>query len=149
MATRRGVDVGVLIARQPDLFCTGREFISPSLSPWLDLATSFILAHRWWNFDRTDGTIGVGTMSSDDLPILYIKPGCPWCHEALEFLGSHGIGYREKDVSSDARAMNEMRQKSGQTKTPTLDWHGQILADFGLDELVPFLQKQNVKLEDS
>ncbi|MES2695282.1 MAG: hypothetical protein V4773_17535 [Verrucomicrobiota bacterium] len=42
-----------------------------------------------------------------------------------------------------------MQKKSGQTKAPTLDWKGKILADFGTDELVPFLRDRNVKLEDS
>ena len=37
---------------------------------------------------------------------------------------------------------------SRQSKAPVLDWHGKILTDFGVDELVPFLQKQNVKLAD-
>ena len=84
-----------------------------------------------------------------DLPILYVKPGCPWCTEAVEFLDDHGVGYRLQDVTSSRAAYDEMQRKSGQTKTPTLDWHGKILADFGTDELVPFLQEQNVKLEDS
>ncbi|HYP17691.1 MAG TPA: glutaredoxin family protein [Opitutus sp.] len=88
-------------------------------------------------------------MAADNLPILYVKTGCPWCHQAIEFLSEHGIGYREKDVSADAAAMREMQQKSGQSKAPTLDWNGKILADFDVDQLVPFLQKQNVKLEDS
>lgn len=88
-------------------------------------------------------------MVADDLPILYTKRGCPWCHEAVEFLDSHGIGYKLREVTSDAHAWEEMRSKSGQTKAPTLDWHGKILSDFGVDELVPFLRQQNVKLEDS
>ena len=88
-------------------------------------------------------------MVADDLPILYTKRGCPWCHEAQEFLDRHGISYKEREVTSDAAAMDEMRQKSGQTKAPTLDWHGKVLADFGVDELVPFLRKENVQLEDS
>ena len=88
-------------------------------------------------------------MPADNLPILYVKPGCPWCNEAVEFLSEHGISYRERDVVADREAMREMEQKSGQTKAPTLDWHGKILADFGVDELVPFLRAQNVKLEDS
>ena len=46
-------------------------------------------------------------------------------------------------------ALDEMQRKSGQSRAPTLDWHGKILADFGVDELKPFLQRQNVKLEDS
>lgn len=88
-------------------------------------------------------------MPAEELPILYVKPGCPWCHEVVEFLNEHGIGYREQNVSADPGAMREMQQKSGQTKAPTLDWNGEILADFGVDELVPFLRKKNVKLEDS
>jgi glutaredoxin len=85
----------------------------------------------------------------EDLPILYVKTGCPWCAEVIDFLMSKGIGYAEKNVSRDPAAADEMRRKSGQTSAPTLDWHGQILADFGLDELKPFLRKQNVRLEDS
>ena len=99
------------------------------------------------NFAPRDWTIE--NMPTDDLPILYIKPGCPWCDEVLEFMNSHGIEHREQDVIADSGAMREMQKKSGQTKAPTLDWRGQILADFGVDELVPFLRKQNVKLEDS
>lgn len=86
---------------------------------------------------------------SKELPIMYVKPGCPWCQEALEFLDDHGIGYRLKDVTRDSAAFSEMEKKSGQTKTPTMDWNGKVLADFGTEELVPFLREQNVKLEDS
>lgn len=83
------------------------------------------------------------------LPILYIKSGCPWCIEVTEFLNEKGIGYRELNVSDDEAARAEMQRKSGQSRAPTLDWNGKILADFGVDELVPFLRQQNVKLEDS
>ena len=86
---------------------------------------------------------------TSELPILYVKTGCPWCGEVSEFLSSHGIGYREKNVSQDAGALAEMERLSRQTKAPVLDWHGKILADFGVEELIPFLQTQNVKLEDS
>ena len=84
-----------------------------------------------------------------ELPILYVKSGCPWCVEVVGFLSEHGIGYREKNVTKDADAFAEMKKISRQEKAPVLDWHGKILADFGVDELVPFLRKQNVKLEDS
>jgi hypothetical protein len=50
-------------------------------------------------------------------------------------------------ATPDARATLE--RVSGQSKVPTLDWHGQVLADFSTDELVPFLRSRNVKLEDS
>jgi glutaredoxin 3 len=88
-------------------------------------------------------------MKSNDLPILYVKTGCPYCIDAVKFLGEHGVGFRQVNVTDDSAAFDEMKKKSGQTKAPTLDWNGKILADFGLEELVPFLQSRNVKLEDS
>ncbi|MEO5961112.1 MAG: glutaredoxin family protein [Opitutaceae bacterium] len=84
-----------------------------------------------------------------DLPVLYTKAGCPWCEEAIEFLDGHGVSYLLKDVTADSGAMAAMKRKSGQTKAPTLDWRGKVLADFGMEELVPFLREQNVQLEDS
>ena len=91
----------------------------------------------------------MATVMAKDLPILYVKQGCGWCSEAVEFLDGHGVSYRLKEVTNDPAAFAEMQQKSGQTKAPTLDWHGKILADFDTEALVPFLQAQNVKLEDS
>lgn len=88
-------------------------------------------------------------MADKKLPTLYVKTGCPWCIEAVEFLSEKGIGYLEKNVSEDTAAREELQRKSGQTRAPTLDWNGKILADFGVDELVPFLRQQNVRLEDS
>lgn len=82
-------------------------------------------------------------------PTLYIKQGCPYCDEAMEFLDDHGIDYTVKEVLNDARAFEEMRRISGQSKAPTLDWNGKVLADFGVDELPQFLRAQNVEFEDS
>jgi glutaredoxin len=86
---------------------------------------------------------------TQELPILYTKSGCPWCEEAVQFLDEHGIGYRLKDVRADPAAFAEMEKTSRQTKTPTLDWNGKVLADFGTDELIPFLRDRGVKFEDS
>lgn len=85
-------------------------------------------------------------MATPSLPVLYIKPGCPWCVEVVAFLREHGIAYREKDVIADAAARAEMLKLSGQTKAPTLDWNGTILADFGVEELTPFLRARGVAL---
>ncbi|AOS43210.1 glutaredoxin 3 [Lacunisphaera limnophila] len=84
-----------------------------------------------------------------ELPLLYIKTGCPWCSEVSGFLAEHGIGFRELNVSDDAAAFNAMEHVSGQSKAPVLDWHGRVLADFGVEELKPFLHAQNVSFEDS
>lgn len=85
----------------------------------------------------------------DPLPVLYTKPGCPWCEEVTAFLDEHGIPYRDIDITADTSAADALRRKSGQGKVPTLDWHGKVLADFGVEELVPFLRAREVKLEDN
>ena len=71
--------------------------------------------------------------------ILYVKNGCPWCVEVEEYLAEKGIAVRRVVVSGNRDAMEEMVALSGQSKAPTLDWDGEVLADFGVDELVPFL----------
>ena len=76
------------------------------------------------------------------VPLLYIKPGCPWCEEAMEYLDSREIAYKKIIVSGNPDAMQELVDLSGQSKTPTMDWNGEVLADFGVDELVPFLKKR-------
>ncbi len=88
-------------------------------------------------------------MSHDDIPILYTKTGCPWCEQAMAVLESKGLSYRNRVVTDDEKAFAEMREKSGQSSAPVLDWHGHILADFGEEELIPFLRAQNVEFEDS
>lgn len=78
------------------------------------------------------------------LPILYVKPGCPWCDDVVEFLERRRIDVETIVVSGNPGAMRQMVELSGQTKAPTMDWHGDVLADFGVDELVPFLRKRGV-----
>jgi len=79
-----------------------------------------------------------------DSPILYIKPGCPWCEEVVDFLDRKNISVKTVVVSGNREAMQEMVDLSGQSKAPTMDWHGEVLADFGVDELVPFLKKRGI-----
>jgi glutaredoxin 3 len=79
-----------------------------------------------------------------DLPILYIKPGCPWCDEVVEYLDRKKIEVNTVIVSGNREAMQEMVDLSGQTKAPTMNWHGEVLADFGVDELIPFLKKKGI-----
>ncbi len=66
---------------------------------------------------------------------LFVKSGCPWCDEAMEWLDDHGIEYTTLNVSIDAEAREEMRELTNQTKAPSIDVNGEILADFGADEL--------------
>ncbi|MFM2177008.1 MAG: hypothetical protein RL015_1106 [Verrucomicrobiota bacterium] len=66
---------------------------------------------------------------------LFIKPGCPWCDEAIEWLTGHDISFVTLDVIRDATARAEMLELTRQTKAPCIDVDGNLLADFGADEL--------------
>ncbi len=72
---------------------------------------------------------------------LFIKPGCPWCDEAIDWLDSRGIRYTKLNVNGDAAAREEMLELTGQTKAPSIDVDGHILADFGADELEAWWDK--------
>lgn len=66
---------------------------------------------------------------------LFIKPGCPWCSEAIAWLDRRGVSYEILDVIADPEARAEMHRLTGQTKAPSIEVDGRVLADFGAEEL--------------
>ena len=72
---------------------------------------------------------------------LFIKPYCGWCHKAQRWLDERGIKYEKIDVIADEKAMAEMVKLSGQSLAPVIEVDGQILADFGPEELEIFWKK--------
>jgi glutaredoxin len=72
---------------------------------------------------------------------LFIKPYCGWCHKAQRWLDDRGIKYETLDVIADRDAYREMVELSGQMLAPVIDVHGEILADFGPEELEEFWKK--------
>jgi len=69
---------------------------------------------------------------------LFIKPYCGWCHKAMRWLNERGVEYDTIDVTADESAMAEMVRLSGAELSPVLDVEGQILADFGPEQLAEF-----------
>jgi glutaredoxin 3 len=80
-----------------------------------------------------------------ETPTLYVKRGCPYCKTAKDYLNQEQIAYREVEVRSDPAEMKKLEEVSGQSKTPTLVWDGEVLANFGTDELKPFLAERKRK----
>lgn len=79
-----------------------------------------------------------------------MKPYCGWCHKAERWLDQHEIDYETIDVISDETAYDEMINLSGQELAPVIDVDGEILADFGPDQLARFweqLEKKNARVE--
>jgi glutaredoxin len=72
---------------------------------------------------------------------LFIKPYCGWCHKAMRWLDQRGIAYQRIDVIADEAAFDEMIRLSGQELAPVIQVDGEILADFGPEELAEFWKK--------
>lgn len=74
-------------------------------------------------------------------PVLYIKPGCPWCRSARSYFEQHGVELEIRDVTSSRKDMDRMVEISGQTLTPTFEYGEFIVADFSVDEFVQELEE--------
>ena len=76
---------------------------------------------------------------------VYIKPGCPWCVEVEAYLKKEGFTYNAIDVIADSDAFARMREIFGQTSAPSMTVGELKLADFGVEELVPFLEENGIE----
>lgn len=68
------------------------------------------------------------------LPILYIKQGCPWCVDALEYFKQINLKLEVMDVIQNPSKMQDLMECSGQSKTPTLKNNGFVVKDFDIEE---------------
>jgi len=69
---------------------------------------------------------------------LFVKPYCGWCDRAERWLDARGVDYETIDVMADEAAYDEMIRLSGQELAPVIEVDGEILADFGPDQLADF-----------
>lgn len=76
--------------------------------------------------------------------IIYTKTGCPWCADVLKLLKENNISFEEREVLRNKKYFEELVAKSGQTKTPTLDIDGRILADSDKDQVAEFLKENKL-----
>ncbi len=68
------------------------------------------------------------------LPILYIKQGCPWCLDALEYFKNINLSVDVVDVINNPTKMVELVKCSDQNKTPTLKNGEFVVSDFDINE---------------
>ena len=68
----------------------------------------------------------------------------------MRWLDEHEIDYERIDVIADESAFDEMIRLSGQDLAPVIDVDGEILSDFGPDQLADFwtkLERKNARTE--
>ena len=66
---------------------------------------------------------------------IYSTATCPWCARAKEYFKEHGVKYTELRVDTNAKAREEMIEKSGQLGVPVIDINGKIIVGFDVDAI--------------
>ncbi len=72
--------------------------------------------------------------------LVYVKTGCPWAAEVMDFLRERDIPFEVRDISTNEAFAQEVQEKSGQRKSPTLDIDGKILPDAGVEDVAEYLE---------
>jgi flavoprotein len=80
--------------------------------------------------------------------ILYSRPGCHLCEEALEELVAlHGEGYRfelrEVDIESDEALLRSMLER-----IPVLELNGEVVSELTLDQTSVRARLDTVRADD-
>lgn len=68
----------------------------------------------------------------------------------MHWLDEHEVAYEKVDVIADESAFDEMIRLSGQDLAPVIEVDGEVLADFGPDQLAEFwsrLERKNARTE--
>lgn len=63
---------------------------------------------------------------------IYTTPSCSYCHLAKRYFKENHISYEEKDVAQDAKARQDMIEKSGQLGVPVIEIGEDIVVGFNL-----------------
>jgi glutaredoxin len=72
--------------------------------------------------------------------IVYRKSGCPWAAAVVGFLNELSIPFEIRNVSVREEFAQELKEKSDQFKSPTLDIDGKILANASVEDVAEHLE---------
>jgi len=70
---------------------------------------------------------------------VYSTSACPYCHTLKAFLEEEGFQYEDINVAEDAKAREEMINKSGQMGVPVVEIDGQIVVGFDRERICQIL----------
>ena len=78
----------------------------------------------------------------------YLKPGCCWSVGVRDVFAHYGLDYEEKLIS-DPENYAEMVTRSGQALSPCVEIDGKMLTDVGDYEVVEYLIKESLVVEET
>ena len=76
--------------------------------------------------------------------IAYLKPSCGWSMGVRAVMKKYDLPYEDRDIINRPDQFEEMVQKTGQTKQPTLEINGRMLPDVSGDEVEAYMLANNL-----
>jgi glutaredoxin len=70
---------------------------------------------------------------------VYTAPWCGWCRKTLAFLDERGVDYVNKDIESDPRHADELREKTGGNAIPLVEIDGNPIRGFDPQQMAALL----------
>lgn len=75
--------------------------------------------------------------------VIFVRPDCPECREAMAFFAEHHVPYHDRDVEFDPAALQEMLQHDAR-KTPTIVIDGEVIEGFDRHRLETILEDYGI-----
>ncbi len=76
--------------------------------------------------------------------VAYLKPWCGWSGGVRAVFKKYDLAFEERDIINRADFFQEMVEKTGQTKQPTVEINGRILADVSGEEVEAWLLQNGI-----
>ncbi|HEY8489670.1 MAG TPA: glutaredoxin domain-containing protein [Dehalococcoidia bacterium] len=75
--------------------------------------------------------------------VIFVRPDCPACREAMAFFAEHHVPYDDRDVEFDPAALREMLQHDAR-ETPTIVIDGEVIEGFDRHRLETILEDYGI-----
>jgi len=79
---------------------------------------------------------------------LYVVPNCDSCTQVKEFLSVRRLSVTEKNVNDDIALQNELKEKAGDLRVPTLLVGDSVISGYNRAELLAALKKAGFQEEE-
>lgn len=70
---------------------------------------------------------------------VYSTPTCPYCVTLKRFLEQNDVVFEEVDISEDEEALEEMKEKSGQSGVPVIEIGEEVIVGFEKEKIKQLL----------
>ncbi len=76
------------------------------------------------------------------MPILYVKPGCPFCAKVLAFAQENGVQFEQRDIINGIGVAEELVQRGGKRQVPYLVDTEAGVEMYESDDIISYLERK-------